>query len=610
MSIRFKRFTLMAIATVLATQLGVAADQKPNPLACNRVRLFPAPGREQAMVGGKITGSNTSAREGFEVLAEITSAPAPGQWTELAVPNTKLYRWIRYEAPPGSHGIVAEIEFYAGKRMMIGRTFGSFGWRGLHNWPRAFDKKTDTWFESDCPDGQYVGIDVGEWATAQTPRMDPPPGDKEPNAPLQVSLHCNTPGAVIRYSFDGTPGPNDGAVYEKPIRVDRLTTLFAVAFKEGFPPSPVGWGTYPAGTPLKPGFHSFHVGNSLTASTMRFADFARAAGFSHDYHASLKNGGSTPGIWNNIQSKARADWDKELAAIPSLEHFSVQPRLPDFTDAALENEARHDVLFFDAARAKSPQVQPWIYAEWPSRRPGFNGWPTPPTTYEEACAALMAAIETIERKVCETYKGDKKPRILPCTLGVARLRNLLDQGKIPGWSSKDFDEIMFYDNVHPGEPSRYLLCMIWFASFYGQSPVGKIPPVNTNITAEQAGALQRLAWDVVKNYPDCGLYEEGTSPCGKPEFHVAPASLPALSGLRGPSDAGKDAGATARQITLSSSTPGAWFRYTLDGTTPSRMHGYVYCGVISVQPGIRVKAVAYKSGMADSEVAEDVLGSK
>ena len=132
MSIRFKRFTLMAIATVLATQLGVAADQKPNPLACNRVRLFPAPGREQAMVGGKITGSNTSAREGFEVLAEITSAPAPGQWTELAVPNTKLYRWIRYEAPPGSHGIVAEIEFYAGKRMMIGRTFGSFGWRP---WP-------------------------------------------------------------------------------------------------------------------------------------------------------------------------------------------------------------------------------------------------------------------------------------------------------------------------------------------------------------------------------------------------------------------------------------------------------------------------------------------
>ena len=86
---------------------------------------------------------------------------------------------------------------------------------------------------------------------------------------------------------------------------------------------------------------------------------------------------------------------------------------------------------------------------------------------------------------------------------------------------------------------------------------------------------------MIKNYPDCGLYEEGTQPCGKPVFA---------------SD-----GAT---ITLKSATPGAWFRYTLDGTTPTRTRGYIYCGVISVQSGIQVKAVAYKSGMADSEVGD------
>lgn len=49
---------------------------------------------------------------------------------------------------------------------------------------------------------------------------------------------------------------------------------------------------------------------------------------------------------------------------------------------------------------------------------------------------------------------------------------------------------------------------------------------------------------------------------------------------------------------------GAWFRYTLDGTTPTRTRGYVYCGVISVRPGMAVKAVAFKSGMADSPVTE------
>jgi hypothetical protein len=69
-------------------------------------------------------------------------------------------------------------------------------------------------------------------------------------------------------------------------------------------------------------------------------------------------------------------------------------------------------------------------------------------------------------------------------------------------------------------------------------------------------------------------------PCAKPEFAI-----------------------DGKVITLSSATPGAWFRYTLDGTVPTRTRGYVYCGAISVQPGIQLKAIAYKSGMADSVAA-------
>jgi hypothetical protein len=57
-------------------------------------------------------------------------------------------------------------------------------------------------------------------------------------------------------------------------------------------------------------------------------------------------------------------------------------------------------------------------------------------------------------------------------------------------------------------------------------------------------------------------------------------------------------------LKLVSATPGAWFRYTLDGTAPTRMNGYLYCGVVSVRPGMRLRAVAFKSGMADSAVAE------
>jgi hypothetical protein len=149
--------------------------------------------------------------------------------------------------------------------------------------------------------------------------------------------------------------------------------------------------------------------------------------------------------------------------------------------------------------------------------------------------------------------------------------------------------MLFNDQVHPADGpihgsanGSYLVDSTWFAAFYRQPPEGHLLPMETTYTPEQARIVERLAWDVIKNYPDCGLYEEGSQPCGKPQI--------VTSGGR---------------ITLKSATPGAWFRYTLDGTIPTRTRGYVYCGVISVQPGIQVKVVAYKSGMGDSEVAEE-----
>jgi hypothetical protein len=55
---------------------------------------------------------------------------------------------------------------------------------------------------------------------------------------------------------------------------------------------------------------------------------------------------------------------------------------------------------------------------------------------------------------------------------------------------------------------------------------------------------------------------------------------------------------------------GAMIRYTLDGTTPTRTNGYLYCGLASVRPGMTLKALAFKSGMADSPVTEAVFAKK
>jgi hypothetical protein len=170
--------------------------------------------------------------------------------------------------------------------------------------------------------------------------------------------------------------------------------------------------------------------------------------------------------------------------------------------------------------------------------------------------------------------------------------DMIENGRFPGLAPGSYYSMLHQDHVHPNDNGKYLVDLTWFSAFYRQSPERQILPVGTVWNPEQNAVLQHLAWDVIKNYPDCGLYEEGTTPVSKARFSPEPGAISDVT-----------------RVTLSSATPGAWFRYTLDGTTPTRTRGYIYCGVISVRPGMTVKAVAYKSGMADSEVSKTVYAA-
>ena len=65
------------------------------------------------------------------------------------------------------------------------------------------------------------------------------------SAPFTVSITCDTPGAVVRYTRNGdAPTATTGFVYAGPIAIDATTTLRAIAFKDGFAPSNVDTQTY------------------------------------------------------------------------------------------------------------------------------------------------------------------------------------------------------------------------------------------------------------------------------------------------------------------------------------------------------------------------------
>ena len=588
--------TLLLSATVLlgetpklAVGINSAPVSKANaPVVVNHIRFFPAPEREKAMIGGKFTGSNVSASEGFKMLAEIKTTPKRGEWSEVKFDNTVPYRWVRYEAPAGSRGNIAELEFYAGEKKLKGAGFGTAGYLapGGH-WKTVFDGKPETWFNSNNTDGQFVGLDLEDQAATARPIISPGGGDFD--KPQVVTMRSDAPGAVIRYTLDGTtPTAHSGTVFTKPFTIEKNAMITAVAFSTALAPSPAALSTLWIGKQPYPPMNSFHVGNSLTGNASRFRTFIRNAGGRDDFPAYLIGGSLTNKLWNESHGADKARWDETYAkAVHPLDYFTMQPR-----DFNVPEEADHCTRFIKLVREKSPNVQPWLYAEWvemerarPTDKgevPSFEMKKTfPALTWQESMGAMLLYNEEVQHQITTQYHEGKPVRIIPSALALGWARTLIDQGKFPGVQpgEANFYATLFEDHVHVNAAGCFLVDCTWYAALYHESPEGKLLPIGTNLSSEQAVVLQRMAWDVIKNYPDCGLYEKGGEPCAKPEI----------------ANDGKT-------VTLKSATAGAWFRYTLDGTEPTRTNGYVYCGAISVQPGIALKAVAYKSGMADSAV--------
>jgi CubicO group peptidase (beta-lactamase class C family) len=571
----------------------VTGAERPHdapPPACNRVRFFPAPGGEKAMVGGTFSGSNVSRTEGFQPLAELKAAPPANQWSELTFDNQKLYRWLRYVGPAGSQGKTAKVEFYAGDQLLTAPGHG-------------------VQYGSLEPGRLCVGYDLLDAVTARRPAFQPERTEQE--GPVDITISSSR-GAVIRYTLDGSwPTAEHGATYSQPLHIEKTTTLSAVALLDGRAPSPPVATTYLLRGSSRPGLSSAHVGNSLTGTTAGFWRYARTAGYDHKAVYFLRGGALTRELWalasgdfaSDPQTSAKeaanlkkgsTPWADYWSKVGKVDLLTLQPR-----DFDLDKEVAAELNFIKLFRGKSPDVQPWLYCEWVEmarQRPSDKGVvPSsqmkktfPALTWEESMGAMLLYVEELQQRLFAQQPEGKRPRVLPAALAMGWIKNLIDHGKFPGVQPGSFYPLLFNDQVHPAAGpvngsanGAFLVDMTWFSAFYRQAPEGRVLPIETTFTPEQTLLVQRLAWDVIKNYPDCGLYEAGTTPCGRPEFVNA-----------------------GKTITLSSSTPGAWFRYTLDGTTPTRACGYVYCGVISVQTGMTLKAIAYKSGMADSEVAE------
>jgi Fn3 associated len=224
-------------------------------------------------------------------------------------------------------------------------------------------------------------------------------------APGEVTLSSSTPGAVIRYTDDGTqPTSTNGKTYTQPIQVSEgRATLSAFASSDRRFDSPIQSATYtivPAPEPTGRGLRTYHLGNSLTDTIDPWLEpIADSTGVDHVYARWMIPG--APIRWlaeyqgeGFEDPEGAASFDSFVETFAPIDHLSLQP----FSDPAFESQGGAAVDLLSTALRFSPEIQFWIYAQWSARSEWANeafasgggsvypDWRVPqaPTNWEEA----------------------------------------------------------------------------------------------------------------------------------------------------------------------------------------------------------------------------------
>lgn len=508
------------------------------PLTATRVRFFPRAGHASNMKGGRFTGSNFSEMNSFVPLAAIDNVPPEAQWSELPLPGKGVYRYLKYEAPPNSHGNIAELEFYHGDHKLTGKVFGTAGSRNDSGatFEKAMDGDTGTYFDSAEADNQYVGIDLGAAAQTAAPTFAPAPN----NFPKEtfVTLSTATPHAFIRYTTNGQePTLTYGNLYTQPFPVSQKVTVAAKAFSPGLGDSVVALGAYDISTvPLKKGLRVFYTGNSLTDGFRHMLQpFARSAGFEHFDDMVGAAGAPTEWLWNNPGKNQLAT--KQLADGAPFDFLVTQP----FSGhgRSVENETTYAGNFFELARQNSPKIKIFIYQQWPPpanyEKEGWGsgninlwinptdwqdsipkqgeqigksriGWQKeiclllpPPKSWDDAVANHLRYFQVLRENLARKYP-QAEVGIIPGGMALRRIKQLVDAGKFPGLDKSDtFFTAFFSDGIHLNPRGNYIIALTHLACLYNLDPTGKVTSAGSGLTEEQAKLIQQVVWEVVQS---------------------------------------------------------------------------------------------------------------
>ncbi|NJP09982.1 MAG: hypothetical protein HC866_11285 [Leptolyngbyaceae cyanobacterium RU_5_1] len=266
-----------------------------------------------------------------------------------------------------------------------------------------------------------------------------------------------------------------------------------------------------AATPVSRGQRTYHIGNSLTDTINDLLGaIAQSAGYNHEYLRSTIPGSPTDWSWDH---PGTAQGEKDYRAVfetkAPLDHLFTQPFAPH--GRSVDEEVDYSGRFYRLALQKSPNVQHWIYAQWPTQT-FEDSWAQakdrfvelglkPAKTWDDAVQNHVVYHEVVRQQMDD--QNDGKPiLIVPGGLAMLRLKQEIAAGRVPG--IKDFFSTQFEDDIHLTNKGGYLIALVHYACIYKRNPAG-VTFANTGLTAEQAAIYQRIAWDTVRSYQWSGV---------------------------------------------------------------------------------------------------------
>lgn len=512
--------------------------------ATDSIRFHPRQYHEGRMTGGVFEGTNGDKDTGsYTAIYTIASSPASG-WNTVNV-GLGTYRYLRYRSPANGYCNIAELEFYRGG---IKQTSGAFGTAGSYsgttvdNYTAALDNNTTSFFDSTQASGAYVGVDTG----GGTPQVEMPvisPGAGTYSSTQTVSITCPTAGATVRYTTNGsTPSQSNGTVGNS-VTISATTQLKAIAYKSGMTDSGITSATFTINL-AQVAEPTFSPGAGTYSSGQTVTINCSTAGATIRYTTD----GSTPSQSNGtIGSSVTINSSCTLKAIAYKSGMSDSPVLSgDYTIGG--GGAAVDKIRFYPRQGLSGRMIGGVFE-------GTNG---------DKDTGTYTQIYTITVVPPVAWSDVQVP------LGTYRYLRY----RSPADSYGNVAEIEFYRNNQKLSGTVFGTS----GSYSGTSSDDRNAAFDNNTTtffdsASANGAYVGLDTGYVPPQVD------------QPTFSVGAGTY-----------------STAQVVAINCSTAGATIRYTTNGTAPSQTNGTVGTSV-TIGSTTQLKAIAYKSGMADSSIA-------